>query len=64
MLYAEGEQRPRMMSIGLHPRQIGRPGRISGFERFLAYTQQFADVAYLTRDDIADAWLAEHGQQP
>lgn len=64
VLYAEGEQRPRMMSVGLHPRQIGRPGRISGLERFLAYTQQFADVAYLTRDDIADAWLAEHGEHP
>jgi len=61
VLYAEGEQRPRIMSIGLHPRQIGRPGRISGLERFLAYTQQFDGVAYLTRDEIADAWLADHG---
>lgn len=61
VLYAEGAQRPRMMSIGLHPRQIGRPGRISGLERFLAYTRQFADVAYMTRDEIADAWLADQG---
>jgi peptidoglycan/xylan/chitin deacetylase (PgdA/CDA1 family) len=61
VLYAEGEQRPRMMSIGLHPRQIGRPGRIAGLERFLEYTQGFDDVAYLTRDQIADAWLGAHG---
>jgi len=61
VLYREGAQRPRMMSIGLHPRQIGRPGRIAGLERFLEYTQGFDDVVYLTRDQIADAWLAEHG---
>lgn len=60
-LYREGAQQPRMMSIGLHPRQIGRPGRIAGLERFLEYTQGFDDVAYLTRDQIADAWLAEQG---
>jgi len=58
-LYREGEDRPRMMSIGLHPRQIGRPGRIGGFERFLEYTRTFDNVAYLTRDEIADAWQAE-----
>lgn len=61
VLYAEGERRPRMMSVGLHPRIIGRPGRIAGLERFLDYTRGFADVAYLTRDEIADHWLAEHG---
>jgi len=60
-LYREGEKRPRMMSIGLHPRQIGRPGRIAGLERFLEYTQTFDNVAYLTRDEIADAWRAEQG---
>ncbi len=59
VLYAEGAGRPRMMSIGLHPRQIGRPGRISGLARFLDYTQQFSDVSYLTRDEIADAWLSQ-----
>ncbi len=58
VLYAEGAQRPRMMSIGLHPRQIGRPGRISALQRFLAYTKGFRDVSYLTRDEIADAWLS------
>jgi len=60
VLYAEGTKRPRMMSIGLHPRQIGRPGRISGLERFLSYTQGFDGVSYMTRDEIADAWLADH----
>ena len=62
VLYAEGAQRPRMLSIGLHPRQIGRPGRISGLRRFLAYTQRFEDVAYFTRDEIADAWIADHAE--
>ncbi|MGI8720814.1 MAG: polysaccharide deacetylase family protein [Geodermatophilaceae bacterium] len=62
VLYAEGTQRPRMMSVGLHPRQIGRPGRIAGLERFLAYTREFDHVSYLTRDEIADAWLADHGK--
>lgn len=57
VLYAEGEERPRMMSIGLHPRQIGRPGRIAGLERFLEYTRAFDGVTYLSRDAIADAWL-------
>jgi peptidoglycan/xylan/chitin deacetylase (PgdA/CDA1 family) len=61
VLYAEGEQRPRMMSVGLHPRQIGRPGRISGLERFLSYTRGFSDVSYVTRDEIADTWLTEQG---
>ena len=60
-LYREGAARPRMMSIGLHPRQIGRPGRIAGLERFLEYAQGFDDVAFLTRDQIADAWLAGEG---
>lgn len=62
VLYAEGAQRPRMMSVGLHPRQIGRPGRICGFQRFLAYTREFGDVSYLTRDQIADVWLTQHGE--
>jgi len=63
VLYAEGARRPRMMSVGLHPRQIGRPGRIAGLQRFLAYTKQFENVAYLTRDEIADAWLDQQGAQ-
>jgi peptidoglycan/xylan/chitin deacetylase (PgdA/CDA1 family) len=62
-LYREGAQRPRMMSVGLHPRQIGRPGRIAGLERFIEYTEGFDGVAYLTRDQIADAWLAEQGDR-
>jgi peptidoglycan/xylan/chitin deacetylase (PgdA/CDA1 family) len=60
VLYAEGAQRPRMMSVGLHPRQIGRPGRIAALQRFIEYTQTFDSVAYLTRDEIADAWIADH----
>lgn len=58
VLYAEGAQCPRMMSIGLHPRIIGRPGRIVGLERFLEYVSGHEDVAFLTRDEIADFWLS------
>ncbi len=60
-LYEEGADRPRLMSVGLHPRQIGRPGRIAALERFLAYAETFEGVAFLTRDAIADAWLADRG---
>lgn len=60
VLYEEGARRPRILSVGLHPRIIGRPGRIGGLARFLEYTQQFTDVAYLTRDAIAETWLQQH----
>lgn len=57
MLYAEGTQgAPKMMSIGLHCRLIGRPGRAMAFKRFLEYVAQFEDVWFATRQDIADHW--------
>ena len=52
-LYAEGAETPRMMSLGLHLRIIGRPGRIGAFERFLQYVQGKTGVWYATRRDIA-----------
>jgi peptidoglycan/xylan/chitin deacetylase (PgdA/CDA1 family) len=60
VLYEEGSRHPRMMSIGLHPRIIGRPGRIGGLARFVEYAQRFGDVAFLTRDEIAEWWLKRH----
>ena len=52
-LYAEGADAPRMMSIGLHLRIIGRPGRIGAFEKFLAYATKRPGVWVTTRLEIA-----------
>ena len=42
-----------MMSIGLHPRVTGNPARSDGLARFIAYAQQFSDVVFMRRADIA-----------
>ncbi|MBI3965432.1 MAG: hypothetical protein HY329_07330, partial [Chloroflexi bacterium] len=55
-LYLESARRPRMMSVGLHPRVIGRPGRIGGLDRFLAHVRNFPDVWITRRTDIARFW--------
>ena len=57
VLYAEGADRPRMMSIGLHCRLIGRPGRLSGLTRFLDHIQRHDRVWVCRREDIARHWL-------
>jgi len=56
-LYAEGETAPKMMSVGLHCRIIGRPGKIAGLERFLRYALGHQDVWFARRIDIARHWL-------
>lgn len=61
VLYAEAARYTRMMSIGLHPRIIGRLGRIRGLRRFIDYAKQFPDVWFATREEIARAWLQQHG---
>jgi len=55
-LYKEGEHNPKMMSVGLHCRLIGRPGRMQSLIRFLDYVQNFDDVWICRRDEIADYW--------
>lgn len=60
-LFEEGEENPKMMSIGLHPRLIGRPARAKGLERFLAHVRKFRDVWIANRNDIAKFWLARYG---
>jgi allantoinase len=60
VLYAEGAERPRMMSIGLHCRIAGRPGKMAGLERFIRYAQGHADVWFARRIDIARHWIARH----
>ncbi|MBV9621493.1 MAG: polysaccharide deacetylase family protein [Gammaproteobacteria bacterium] len=60
-LYALGAAgRPRMLSIGLHGRIIGRPGRIGGLARLLEHIQGHAGVWICTRAAIAQHWLAQH----
>jgi allantoinase len=53
-LYAEGADRPRMMSLGIHLRVIGRPGRIGALERFLEHVASHSDVWTTTRRSIAE----------
>ena len=60
LLYAEGETAPKMMSIGLHPRMIGRPARAAGLARFLDYIGGFQDAWLCRRVDIAEHWIATH----
>lgn len=50
----------RMMSIGLHCRLVGRPGRAAALERFLDHVAQCGDVWVATREEIARHWLATH----
>ena len=53
-LYDEGGDAPRMMSLGLHLRIIGRPGRMAALERFLAHVATQQNVWVATRLQIAD----------
>ncbi len=59
VLYRESATSPRMMSIGLHARIIGRPGRIRALERFLSYIRDYPDVWIATRTDIARFWAEQ-----
>ena len=63
-LYQEGDpaglDRPKMLSIGLHARIIGRPGRIASLERFLDHVQSHDGVWICRRIDIARHWMAVH----
>ena len=63
-LYAEGDpeglDRPKMMSIGMHCRLLGRPGRITALQRFLDHIQSHEGVWVARRLDIARHWKATH----
>ena len=56
-LYAEGETAPRMMSVGLHCRLVGRPGRAAALARFLDYVMSHDQVWLARRIDIARHWI-------
>jgi len=60
VLYAEGAERPKMMSIGLHCRLAGRPGKMAGLERFIRYALGHDGVWFCRRIDIARHWRARH----
>ena len=60
LLYAEGEIAPKMMSVGLHCRLVGRPGRANSLARFLDYIQQHEKVWLCRRIDIAKHWCEHH----
>ena len=61
VLYAEGQAgAPKMMSIGLHCRLIGRPGKLAGLKRFIDYIQGFEGVWTPRRIDIARHWAETH----
>lgn len=59
-LYAEGATAPKMMSIGLHCRLIGKPGRIAALRRFMEYVASHQDVWVCRRLDIAKHWHQHH----
>ena len=60
VLYAEGETSPKMLSIGLHCRLVGRPGRIASLEKFVTHVNSHTDVWICRRIDIARHWYKHH----
>jgi allantoinase len=63
-LHAEGETAPKMMSVGMHCRLLGRPGRIGALQRFLDHVARFDDVWICRRIDIARHWRSEFPAPP
>jgi allantoinase len=59
VLREESKTKPKMMSVGLHARVTGRPGRIVALRRFLEYARGFEDVWIATREDIARNWIEQ-----
>ncbi|PYN56092.1 MAG: allantoinase PuuE [Candidatus Rokuibacteriota bacterium] len=64
VLYAEGATAPKMMSVGLHMRLAGRPGRFAALTRFLDHVQRHRDVWICRRLDIAHHWIRHHPFPP
>jgi len=60
ILYKEGETNPKMMSVGLHCRIVGKPGRLKSLERFLDYVLEHNDVWICKRIDIAKHWIKNY----
>ncbi|KAG1239937.1 hypothetical protein G6F68_018151 [Rhizopus microsporus] len=64
VLYADGENSPKMLSIGMHCRLLGRPGRITALQRFLAPIARHDRVWVCRRLEIARHWKATHPYLP
>ncbi len=60
VLYAEGERSPRMLSIGMHGRLLGRPGRFIALQRFLDHIEKHERVWVCRRIDVARHWQQRH----
>jgi peptidoglycan/xylan/chitin deacetylase (PgdA/CDA1 family) len=60
VLYAEGAEVPRMLSVGMHCRLFGRPGRFRALQRFLDHIETHDRVWVARRVDIARHWIARH----
>ena len=60
VLYAEGEESPKMMSVGMHCRILGKPGRMAGLMKFLDHIEKHDRVWVTRRIDIARHWRAVH----
>jgi len=62
VLYEEGKTSPKMMSVGLHCRLIGRPGRIQSLKKFIDYVSKFDDIWICKRVDIAKHWIKNYSK--
>ena len=62
-LYDEGKTNPKIMSVGLHCRLIGRPGRFQALKKFIDYILKFDDVWICKRVDIAKHWIKNYSNQ-
>jgi allantoinase len=62
VLYEEGKTNPKMMSVGLHCRLIGKPGRIKSLKKFLDYILKHEDVWICKRIDIAKHWIKNYSK--
>lgn len=60
VLYAEGDEAPKMLSIGMHCRLLGRPGRFRGLQKFLDHLENHDRVWITRRVDIAKHWIEHH----
>ena len=61
-LYEEGKTHPKMMSVGLHCRIIGKPGRIQALKKFLDYIKKHKNVWICKRVDIAKHWIKNYSK--
>ena len=64
VMYAEGDERPAMMSVGMHCRLLGRPGRFKALQRFLDHIEKHDRVWVCRRVDVARHWIRHHPYLP